>query len=127
VNIDLGLWWMVPYPEPPPEMIVHELPPEPAPRADSWEEPAAEPAQEEGAAELDRIPLAPPERYPVEDRGFFDGDRLFLEAFVLDRTTGEALWVKRLSRKADPRDPRAVKEAVDGLLSEGGWQAPWLE
>jgi hypothetical protein len=88
------------------------------------DEPPADLAEEASpGAGLIRFPLPPPERLPIDDRGFFDGDRLELEAVVLDRSTGEALWAKRISRKADPRDTRAVKEAVDALLSEGGWQA----
>lgn len=122
VNVEVGFWWMIPISESP-EPAVYDLPPGPPPPDAYPEDEAGEPAQE-NAAEPAPLSLPPPGVYPVEDRSFFDGDRLVLEAVVVDRASGEALWVKRVSRKADPRDARAVKEAVDQLLTEGGWQAP---
>ena len=129
VDVEVGFWWMIPFgPDPYAEQpYAYDAPPAylppppdaPPPGAETWEE---EP--QELPAQPARLALAPPDAFPVEERGFFDGDRLVLEATVLDRTTGEALWAKRISRKADPRDARAVKEAVDALLAEDGWQAP---
>jgi hypothetical protein len=134
VVVDVGFWWIIPFtPEPGPvyayEPLPEPMPPPPgapfaeAPFAATPPPDAGEPPHEMPPV-LGELSLAPPDRYPVEERGFFDGDRLMLEAVVLDRATGEALWAKQIRRKADPRDARAVKEAVDALLSEGGWQAP---
>lgn len=129
VDVEVGLWWMIPlgpdpyaepsYPYDAPPTYLPPPPDAPAPVADRWEE-----ESQELPAQPARLALAPPDPFPIEERGFFDGDRLVLEATVLDRETGEALWAKRISRKADPRDARAVKEAVDALLAEDGWQAP---
>ena len=124
VDIEVGFWWALP-PTQPPETVVYELPPAPVEPATPWEEEGAEPV--ENPAELDELALPPPDGYPIEDRGFFDGDRLVLEAVVIDRTSGEALWTKTVRRKVDPRNARAVKEALDVLLSEGGWHPPASE
>lgn len=121
VDLDLGFWWVLPAepaeePYPPawaPPLALPAAPQEPG--AEAWDEPGAEP---------EAIPLPPPPQLPVEQRGFFAGDRLTLEAVLVDRETGETLWVKRLDTKADPRDPGAVRAAVDQLLSPGGWLPP---
>lgn len=134
IDIEVGFWWMIPI-EDPEAIATYELPPAPPPEG--------EPADEGGAAdgqpspgdeaqseeipqaippEADQLTLPPPDGFPIGDRGFFSGDQLVLEALVLDRTSGEALRVKRVSRKVDPRDARAVKDAMDALLSDGGWQ-----
>ncbi len=130
VDVEVGFWWLFPLApdpdvepfyayEPPPAYL--PPPPDAAPPGD---EAAAVEPQGPAPAQPTRLALPPPDAFPVEERGFFDGDRLVLEATVLDRTTGEAIWAKRINRKADPRDARAVKEAVDALLAEDGWQAP---
>lgn len=126
IDVEVGLWWVIPvWPEPPPVYVYEPLPP-PAvtPPASPLPEDAAPALPDEPPARPDQLAMEPPELLPVEDRGFFAGDRLVLEAVVLDRATGEALWVKRLERKIDPRNAPAVKGAVDALLSEGGWQPP---
>jgi hypothetical protein len=137
VDVEVGLWWAFPIYEPEPvPMYAYDLapaPPPPPPGADDggpapeydWyaDEPSAgmPPAIPPDAGQ---ITLPPPDQLPVEERGFFAGDRLVLEAVVLDRTTGEALRVKRISRKVDPRNAAGVKEAVDALLSAEGWEPP---
>ncbi len=137
IDIEVGFWWTIPIYEPEP-VLVYDLPPAPPPDGEpgAWDEgaPEAEPpaAADAQADEIpqaippdaDQLTLTPPEAFPVGDRGFFAGDQLVLEAVVLDRTSGEALRVKQVSRKVDPRDARAVKEAVDALLAAGGWQPP---
>jgi hypothetical protein len=123
VDVDVGFWWEIPlWQEPPPgypyayAVPPPMLPPEPPPAdVTTFEEPTAEPQE---------LTLAPPVPFPVGERGFFAGDRLALEAVVLDRTSGETLWTKRVSREADPCNPKEVKAAVDALLSDGGWIAP---
>jgi hypothetical protein len=124
VDIEVGLWWTLPFTEPP-ETTVYDLPPAPVEPGTPWEEEYGAPAAPE--PRLDQLAMPPPDGYPVDDRGFFDGDRLVLEAVVVDRENGEAVWTKSVSRKADPRDARAVQEAVDALLSEEGWQPPAAE
>ncbi len=122
-GVDAGIWWVVPL-EPDvepgpyawaPPMALPDEPPEAGDGAGAWEELEGEP---------DAIPLPAPPRLPVAQRGFFAGDRLSLEAVLVDRETGETLWVKRLESRADPRDPRAVRGAVDELLAPGGWMPP---
>jgi hypothetical protein len=125
VGVDV---WVPVYVEPPPPG--EEAPPEHVVVRPPDAEPAAPPdattaaVEPPPAPETTRFPLAPPEPFPVEERGFFDGDRLKIEALLLDRRSGEVLWVKRVSRSADPRDPKAVKAAIDELLKDGGWSAP---
>lgn len=120
VGVELGLGWTVPLvPEAPPPLEIRELPPRAPPPA-----PGGEPAQPEAPSQATHFPLPPPELLPVKERGFFAGDQLALEATILDRSTGAALWVKRIDRKVDPRDARAVKEAIDLLLAEEGWMPP---
>lgn len=123
VDVGVGLWWAIPLGEPPPYYVYAPAPPEPPEPPPAPEEDAApgEPPPAPSSAEL---AVAPPAPLPMEERGFFDGDRLTLQAVVVDRDTGEPLWEKRVRRKADPRDARAVKEAMDALLSEGGWMPP---
>jgi hypothetical protein len=123
--MDVDVWWCIPADpaEEPgaqawaPPMALPDAPPAEAadPGAATWEERSPGP---------EAIPLAPPPRLPVAQRSFFAGDQLALEAVLVDRETGETLWVKRLDTRADPRDPRAVRSAVDQLLSPGGWQPP---
>jgi hypothetical protein len=126
VDVDVGFWWVLPLepaeePAPygwAPPLTLPDAPPEQGQeQADSgrWDEELAAPAP---------LPLPPPPRLPVEERGFFAGDRLSLEAVVVDRESGETLWVKRLDTKADPCEARAVRAAVDRLLAPGGWLPP---
>ena len=129
IAVDFGFYFPIPLdPEPlPPYPYVPFVPPPPPEfgpplawpvAADAVGTNAAPPAPEEGPSE---IVLPRPAPYPVASRSFFDCDRLVLEAIVLDRATGEALWTKRVSRDADPRDALAVKQVVDELLAEDGW------
>jgi hypothetical protein len=126
--VDVDIWvpiWLEPEPLPEPPPFVDAAPDEVAEAPPSEEAPDTEPAPPPEAPAAPRtLPLAPAEPFPMDDRGFFAGDRLRLEALVVDRQTGEVLWTKRLSRDADPRDRKAVKSAVDELLKEGGWQPP---
>jgi hypothetical protein len=89
--------------------------PPPAPPPPAAEAPPAPPPT------VDALELAPLPPLPVASRGFWDGDVLELEAIVVDRATGQPRWRKTVERKVDPRDPAAVKAAVDVLLADGGW------
>jgi len=132
IAVDFDFYFPIPLdPEPVPPYPYAPFVPPPPPEfgpplawpvaADAVGTHAARPAPEEGPSEIVLLPPAP---YPVASRGFFDGDRLVLEAIVLDRATGEVLWTKRMSRDADPRDALAVKQVVDELLAEDGWMPP---
>jgi hypothetical protein len=81
----------------------------------------AEQAALEPPPDLEQLELPPPPMLAVDQRGFFEGDALVLEAVVVDRATGRPRWQKVVERQADPRDPRAVGAAVDDLLGDGGW------
>jgi hypothetical protein len=130
VWLGLDLWWPMPA-EPAPAPAYLAPPPDVAPPDDEAamgpgdEVAAAAPeAEQEPAPGPERLSIPPPPPLPVEDRDFFDGDRLKVEALVVDRHTGEVLWTKQVSRNADPRDPKEVEAAVDALLREGGWKPP---
>lgn len=132
IAVELGWWWPIAVePEPPPYLYPPPPPaeraaPAPAPGAAAPGEgtPGGPPPEGAPPEQRQRRVRIPPEPFTLDDRGFFDGDRLELEAILLDRKTGEALWTKRVTRKADPRDARAVRAAVDELLKEAGWQPP---
>jgi hypothetical protein len=128
LDLDVGFNWALPLdpPQVPSPLYFDCCTPPAAPELGAAEDAPAiwEAEAPPRAPEPDLVLLDPPPRLAVEDRGFFDGDRLLLEAVLLDPSTGEALWEKRLGRKADPRDPRAVRAAVDELLSPGGWLPP---
>ncbi|HET6437334.1 MAG TPA: hypothetical protein VFG59_04690, partial [Anaeromyxobacter sp.] len=144
IDVDVGLWWLYPvdvYPpyEPdlpyppgePQEASPTEPPPSntpPPPPGSPGNGPAGAVASGEvpplPAEEFQEITVDPPPQLPVEARGFFDGDRLVLEAAVIDRSSGETLRTKSVERKVDPRNAAAVKRAVDELLSTDGWNAP---
>lgn len=126
VELGVDVWWALPLEPEPPLYAVPAPPPEepaageaPPPASAAEEEPAAAP---EGPPS--RFWIAPPMPLPVQDRGFFDGDRLRVEALMIDRHSGAVLWTKQVSRDADPRDPGAVRRAIDELLRDGGWQPP---
>lgn len=126
VDVGVGLEWWVPLgPEPEPLPPPAEPPPYAAevPAAPADEAARAAPADEapQAGPAPRKVPLAPPEPLPVERRGFFDGDRLVLDAVMVDPASGEALWRKRVARSVDPRDVEAVRAAVDALLEDGGW------
>ena len=130
LDVDVGYWWTLPVaPEPwgpYDEVAPAPLPPFlPAPLAEAapeGEEGPLEPALP--APELDELPLGPPPPLPVAKRGYFDGDVMVLDAVVVDRLTGQTLWVKRVSRAADLRNAAAVRAAMDQLLSGEGWIPP---
>jgi hypothetical protein len=83
---------------------------------------AADGAPDEEEAGTIWLPPLPP--LEVDERGFFAGDLLRLELTLVDRTTGEPLWVKRVEQGADPRDARAVQALLDGALDDPkGWVA----
>jgi len=83
---------------------------------------AAEGAPDEEEAGTIWLPPLPP--LEVDERGFFEGDLLRLELTLVDRTTGEPLWVKRVEKGVDPRDPKAVQALLDrGLDDPKGWVA----
>jgi hypothetical protein len=67
-----------------------------------------------------RLPPLPP--FPVEERGFWDGDALRLELTLVERASGAPLWVKRVEQGIDPRDARAVRALLDKALDDpSGW------
>lgn len=127
VDVGIGLgWWVplgpVPPPVPPPSETASPPPPSgevaPPPEGQAQAE-----ASEPSAPETRTMQLAPPEPLPVERRGFFDGDRLVLDAVMVDPATGEVRWSKRVARSVDPRDVKAVRAVVDELFADGGWTA----
>jgi hypothetical protein len=136
VGVDVE-WWIPIYTEPVPPAPVAFSPAPPAPGEEASPAPAdgvTQPAADETAAAADEpaapaepeprmVALAPPEPIPVESRGFWDGDRLVLDAVLVDPATGEVLWRKRVAKSVDPRNVKAVRAVVDELLSEGGWTA----
>jgi len=130
LDVDVGYWWTFPVaPEPwgpYDEVAPASLPPLlPAPPVEAVpEEEEAPLAPAPPAPELDELYLSPPPPLPVAKRGYFDGDVMVLDAVVVDRVTGQTLWVKRVSRAADPCDAAAVRAAMDQLLSGEGWMPP---
>jgi hypothetical protein len=131
LDVDVGYWWTFPvapgpwgpYDEVAPAPLPPYLPP---PAGDEPEELADDqaPALPLQAPDLEDLQLSPPPPLPLAGRGYFDGDVMVLDAVVVDRTSGETLWVKRVSRAADLRDPAAVRSAMDALLSGEGWMPP---
>ncbi|HYD39932.1 MAG TPA: hypothetical protein VEB43_03810 [Anaeromyxobacter sp.] len=131
VHVDVGIGWWVPLmPEPLPLPPDAALPPHgdaPAGEAAPSEEAPRTPDDAQADARPEQpaaktIPLAPPEPLEVESRGFWDGDRLVLDAVMVDPETGEVLWTKRVAKSVDPRNVKAVRAAVDELFSDGGWR-----
>jgi len=126
-NVWIGWSAEVRVPWTPVEVV--ELEPVPLPdrqRPWAWE---PVPPEELGAGpeapqqeEADTIWLPPLPPLELDERGFFAGDLLRLELTLVDRTTGEPLWVKRVEKEVDPRDPKAVRALLDGALDDGrGW------
>lgn len=92
---------------------------EPAPLGDLA---AAPEAEEPEPADTIWLPPLPP--LELDERGFFAGDLTRLELTLVDRLTGRPLWVKRVEKEVDPRDPRAVRALLDGALDDTrGWVA----
>lgn len=79
---------------------------------------AAEPAP---AAEV-VLPMLVP--FPVEQRGFFDGDALTVELTLVDRMTGQPRWSKWVDEEVDPCDREAVRRVLHRALEEA---AGWVE
>ena len=135
ISLEADVWLGPPVPEQPaapPEYLAAQPPPERPPALDAPPPPPDQPApndvetdepppQEPAPDELAALELPPPAPLAVAARGFFEGDSVVLEAIVVDRTTGQPRWQKAISRGVDPRDPKAMKAAVDVLLSDGGW------
>jgi hypothetical protein len=72
--------------------------------------------------ELASISLPPPPPLDLERRGFFEGDMLRLELFVVDRRDGAPIWTKVVDGEVDPRDARAVGQLLSGALADSnGW------
>jgi hypothetical protein len=65
------------------------------------------------------LPPLPP--LALQQRSFFAGDMVVVEAVVVDRATGLPRWRKVVQRGTDPRDAKGMKAAVDELLKDGGW------
>jgi len=79
----------------------------------------AEPTEDAPAGEVALRPLPP---LPLEERGFFDGDRLVLELTLVDRITGEPRFSKWVEAEADPCDRKAVRKILDRAFAEAeGW------
>jgi len=127
LDVDVGFWWTFPV-APEPLGPYDEIAPAPLPPLlpvpDAEPGPDEEAAPQTAAPELDELVLSPPLPLPLSQRGYFDGDLMVLDAVVVDRATGQTLWVKRISRAADLRDAAAVRAAVDRLLSDEGWSPP---
>jgi len=126
VDVGIGLQWWIPLgPGPDPFLAPPPIPAAP-PRAEDAPAPEdrAQAEAEPPAPAPRTIPLQPPEGPPVDSRGFFDGDRLVLDAVMVDPATGAVLWTKRIARSVDPRDAKAVRAAVDALLADEGWTVP---
>lgn len=97
--------------------------PGPAPALEGEAE--AEPTDSEAppAAPAGQVVLPPLAPFPIEARGFFDGDRLVLELTLVDRITGEPRWTKWIEEDADPCDRKAVRKILDRAFAEAaGWQ-----
>jgi hypothetical protein len=132
LDVELGYWWFVPvgswgpYYGNAPEPLPPALPTPPAEDAGDAlpQEPADAGEPQEPMPELEELRLDPPPAFPLAQRSYFDGDRMVLDAVIVDRSTGETLWVKKVSRPGDLRDPGAVRAAVDALLEGGGWMPP---
>ncbi|MBI5070064.1 MAG: hypothetical protein HZB56_17655 [Deltaproteobacteria bacterium] len=104
-------------PAPPPEPVPPLAPAEPAPA--SQEALPVEPPPEAPLAEL---MLPPPPAMDLESRGFFAGDAVRAELLLVDRTSGEPLWMKVVESESDPCDAAKVKELLDGALDDPqGW------
>lgn len=139
-NLWLGFGFFVdltPGPEPvrvQPPLVATPPPPRPAEAewVDEAPERAAAGAGEDApdapaasSPELTAVVLPPPEPLAVDERGFFAKDQLRLELWVVDRATGEPLWMKVTDGRVDPRDAAAVKKLLDRALAErDGWLPP---
>jgi hypothetical protein len=117
-DVEFGGWWWAPGPPPPGPWV----------EVASWEVmPAGPPVGGDGVGEpaplapLRSITLPPPPPWPVETRGFFEGDWLRLELTVVEGATGQALWRKTVEGDLDPRDAVAVRRLLDGALVADGW------
>lgn len=116
VAVDVSVGVEVPPPggEVPPQWAYAEPPPvweaeQPAP---AWTPPA----------ELASISLPPPPPLDLERRGFFEGDTLRLELFVVDPRYGTPIWTKVVEGEVDPRDAKAVEQLLSGALADSnGW------
>ncbi|HEY6003301.1 MAG TPA: hypothetical protein VIV57_10545 [Anaeromyxobacter sp.] len=72
--------------------------------------------------ELASISLPPPPPLDLDRRGFFEGDTLRLELFVVDRGSGAPIWTKVVDGEVDPRDAQAVEKLLSGALADSsGW------
>jgi hypothetical protein len=91
----------------------------PMPEGTSQAEEAVAPPAPAPVAEVALPTLAP---FPVEERGFFDGDALTVELTLVDRVTGEPRWTKWVEAEADPCDREAVRRVLHKALAEpAGW------
>ncbi len=135
LDVELGYWWFVPVrpwgpyygdaPEPLPPALAAPPAEDGGDAGDALpQEPADAGEPQEPMPELEELHLAPPPPFPLAERGYFDGDRMVLDAVIVDRSTGATLWVKKVSRPGDLRNPGAVHAAVDALLEGGGWMPP---
>ncbi len=128
VSVAVGVLVPIVPPPPPPSQatttIWHGTPP---PGEGPGSPPDSPPASPEEAlapqpapiAELLLPPLPP---LDLESRGFFTGDQVRVELWLVDRQSGAPLWVKTAEEGTDPRDAEAMKALLDRALDEpGGW------
>jgi hypothetical protein len=93
------------------------------PGIDGWP-PAMAPQRPAPPPAISAVSLPPPPSLDVARRGFFDGDELWLELFVVDAHTGAPLWTKRAGDRIDVRDAPAVRSLIDRALGDpSGWLA----
>ena len=119
VEVDVRLVTPVPSDAPPaPEEVAAE--PFPVPGDVLPPPPAAE-------ERITVVTLPAPSPLSLQNRGFFDGDWLRLELFVVDARTGAVRWAKAVADEVDIRDAGKVRQEIDDALSsEEGWYVPWF-
>jgi hypothetical protein len=115
VDVSAGIEIPPPGGEPPPGQWAYAEPPP------AW---GAEPPPQPWTPPRDpaTVTLPPPPPIELDRRGFFEGDTLRLELFVVDRRSGAPLWIKVVDGEVDPRDARAVEQLLSGALADTtGW------
>jgi len=129
VGVDVSVGVVVPIgppPPPPPQAtttIWHGTPPPGAVPGSPPDAPAEAPAPA-SASEIAELLLPPLTPLDLESRGFFTGDQVRVELWLVDRQSSAPLWVKTVEEATDPRSAEAMKALLDRALDEpGGWSA----
>ena len=88
------------------------------------EAPDEGPPPPEAVATLELPPLSAPADFDVDERGFFDGNRIGLQLDLLDRATGQLLWSKPVSSGGNPCSESDVSWLLREALHGQTWARP---